>query len=99
MSDAQPDMFGATPHSTSPLIGLTVRLQRTVDRPCECGDTSVFIGEPAGPHVAALFCKNCRKHRGWLPKQAASFLRQTASAFGTSSSPIIVRDSRNSGPQ
>jgi hypothetical protein len=96
---AQPDMFGATPHNTSPLTGLVVQLQRTIDQPCDCGDTSVTIGKPAGPHVAALFCARCGKHRGRLPKRVANFLAQTASAFGTSSSPIIIRDSSNSGPQ
>jgi hypothetical protein len=96
---AQPDMFGVTPHSTSPLVGLVVQLQRTIDRPCDCGDTCVTIGQPAEPHVAALFCTCCGKHRGWLPKQVINFLTQIANVFGTSSSPIVIRDSNNSGPQ
>jgi hypothetical protein len=98
---SQPDMFGGTPvtsHSTSPLIGLAVQLQRTVDRPCECGGTAAIIGQPKGPHVGALYCASCQKHRSWLPKTVACFLSETVRVFGKSSSPIIVRDSSNSGP-
>ena len=82
---------------TSVLVGTVVQLQRTIDKPCRCGETSIIIGQPVGPHVAALFCTNCRKHRGWLPKQVASFLSETTSIFGASSLPIIIRDSSNSG--
>ena len=94
-------MFGGTPvtsHSTSPLVGLAVQLQRTIDRPCECGGTAVIVGESKGPHVGVLYCASCQRHRGWLPKTVACFLSETVRVFGKSSSPIIVRESSNSGP-
>jgi hypothetical protein len=100
-NSAQLDLFNVTScvtaQSTSPLVGVVVQLQRTIDRPCRCGETSVVIGEPTGPHVAALYCLNCQRHRGWLRKEVARFLTETISTFGRSSSPIIIRDSIYSG--
>jgi hypothetical protein len=76
----------------SALVGLRIRLQRTVDRPCAlCGVNSVTIGQGAGPHVAGLLCSGCSNHRGWLPRSIADFLAESIGKFGRLAAPITVR--------
>jgi len=68
----------ASPADTATdLIGLRIRLNRTVDVPCgACG--SVVVGQGAGPH-----CASCDHHRGWLPKPITEFCwRPSASLAG-----------------
>jgi hypothetical protein len=89
---------GRPPHIQSmidatPLIGLRIRLERTIDVPCGvCGHTFVVIGKCAGPHVASLHCAGCDRHRGWLPKAIADFLVGTIRRFGWPSEAIIIRN-------
>ena len=64
------------------IIGLRVRLECTIDAPCACGETTVVIGQGAGPHVASLQCAGCNRHRGWLPKAIAEFLVDVVMRFG-----------------
>jgi len=52
----------------SPLVGLTIQLARSIDRPCRCGDSSVTIGSSTKVHAGSLHCAQCGVHRGWLPK-------------------------------
>lgn len=67
----------------TPLVGLRVRLQRTIDVPCgACGETVVVISDGAGPHVASLHCAACDRHRGWLPKAITKFLLVAINRFG-----------------
>ena len=76
------------------LKGMVVSLERTTDRPCRsCGATLVVVGEPKGPHLAALYCTGCDRHRGWLSKQVADFLIETVRLFGAPDVPLVVRDS------
>jgi hypothetical protein len=86
------------PHATktqpAPLIGLKIRLRRTIDVPCgECGETVVVIGDGAGPHIASLRCAACNRHRGWLPKTVAEFLLETIARFGRPSEIITIQNS------
>ena len=81
----------------TPLVGLRVRLERTIDVPCAaCGETVVVIGQGAGPHVASLHCASCDRHRGWLPETVASFLRETISRFGRPTRTLTIRNSTTS---
>jgi hypothetical protein len=76
------------------LIGLPIRLERTIDGPCAvCGETAVIIGAGTGPHVAALRCRRCDRHRGWLPKTVADFLIALIARFGRPAEPITIRNS------
>ncbi len=76
------------------LIGLHIRLDRTIDVPCGvCGETVVVIGQGRGPHVASLGCASCDRHRGWLPKAVADFLMATIAQFGLPSEAITIRTS------
>ena len=51
----------------TPLVGLRIRLERTIDVPCGvCGHMVVVIGQGAGPHVASLHCAARERHRGWV---------------------------------
>lgn len=77
------------------IIGLTVRLERTIDVPCvACGQTDVVIGVGAGPHVASLQCASCERHRGWLPKTVADFLIDVVARFGRPAEPITIHNSQ-----
>ena len=76
------------------LIGLPIKLQRTIDGPCAvCGETAVIIGAGAGPHVASLRCACCDRRRGWLPKTVADFLTNLVVRFGRPTDPITIRNS------
>ena len=76
------------------LIGLPIKLQRTIDGPCAvCGETAVIIGAGAGPYVASLRCARCDRHRGWLPTTVANFLTDLVVRFGRPAEPITIRNS------
>jgi hypothetical protein len=68
-----------------------VRLERSIDqaKPC-CGNTA-FVHAGHRPHVAELRCAVCGKHRGWLSKNALSFILETARLFGAPDEPVIIR--------
>jgi hypothetical protein len=57
----------------SDLAGLSVTLP---DR-CKCGENAAVIVE-----VASLQCKACGARRGWLPREACSFLCGIVKTFG-----------------
>ena len=79
----------------TPLVGLRIKLERTIDVPCGvCGQTTVVISPGAGPHVAGLHCAACDRHRGWLPKAAFDFLLVMVARFGWPSDPITIRNSQ-----
>jgi hypothetical protein len=76
------------------LIGLPIKLERTIDGPCAvCGETAVVVGAGAGPHVAALRCLCCGRHRGWLSKTVADFLMDLVVRFGRPTAPVTIRNS------
>ena len=84
---------------TDILIGLQIRLARTIDIPCaECGETTVAICSGAGPHMAALRCVYCQRYRGDLPKAVADFMVTAIDKFGRPTVPITVRDSKLAAP-
>jgi hypothetical protein len=75
------------------LTGLRFQLEQTKDVPCgACGQTVVVVGKAAGPHVASLHCATRDRHRGWLPKTVADFLRETISRFGWPTEAITIRN-------
>jgi len=77
----------------TPIVGLRIRLRRTIDTPCAaCGGTTVAVGEGVGPHVAALHCPDCRRHRGWLSRPIAEFLVEIVARFGQPHEPILIRN-------
>jgi hypothetical protein len=91
MTDTMPPPGG----SATTLIGLRIRLERTVDVPCGmCGETTVAIGPGVGPHVAGLHCAGCDRHRGWLSKAAFDFLTAMVAQFGKPTEPITVRNAQ-----
>ena len=73
------------------LVGLVVEL----DRGCAwCGSAALVIAGPgAGPHAAALACPHCHRNGGWLPREAADFVRAVVRKFGRPSEPVVVRHS------
>jgi hypothetical protein len=75
-----------SPQSQSPLIGLRVVL---ADRdPCRrCGGGQVVLGSSASIHAAGMTCACCGAFRGWLGKEAATFITQRDAPTG----PIIIR--------
>jgi hypothetical protein len=79
---------------TDILIGLQIKLARTIDVPCaECGETTVAICSGADPHMASLRCVCCQRFRGDLPKAIAEFLVTAIDMFGRPTVPITVRNS------
>jgi hypothetical protein len=79
---------------TAPLVGLLIRMQRTIDVPCSvCGETDVVIGLGAGPHAASLHCASCSRHRGWLPKLVRDFLAEVVRLHGWPTDPITIHSS------
>jgi hypothetical protein len=78
----------------TPLVGLRIRLQRTIDTPCgACGETVVVISHGAGPRAASLRCASCERHRGWLPKAITEFLLTAINQFGWAPDAITIRNS------
>jgi hypothetical protein len=70
------------------LIGLTVR----PDDDCPaCGEGVSIIKAAKPPHVGALVCVGCGKHRGWLPRHARDFITETIKQFGRPNEPIAYR--------
>ena len=79
--------------NAAPIIGLRIRLQRAIDTPCACGEAAVVIGQGVGPHVAALYCAACERHRGWLPSAIAEFLLDVVRRFGRPVDAVAIRNS------
>jgi hypothetical protein len=86
-----PDLFGATPELASPAIGMTVKLDRDIDRQQPCHDNLAIIRPGKPPHSGELRCATCNAHRGWLPQTVLNFITETTRRFGTPTEPIIVR--------
>jgi hypothetical protein len=66
------------------LVGLRIRLKRTIDVPCgTSGGTVVVIVAGPAPRAASPHCGACDRHRGWLPKVISDFcFRSSASSVG-----------------
>ena len=78
---------------TDPLIGLKVKLPSR----CRCGTDAAVIGPGTVTHRAAVRCANCDKHRAWLSKDTASWLKAVANKFGAP--PLITLRTKNSALQ
>jgi hypothetical protein len=78
---------------TTPIIGPRIRLDRTIDTPCACGEPTVTIGPGTEPHVASLTCAACDRHRGWLPRAIAEFLLEVVRRFGRPADAVAIRNS------
>jgi hypothetical protein len=78
---------------SAPAIGMTVRLDREIDRqrPCHYNYAIVCAGKP--PHAAELRCSACNAHRGWLPKAALVFIVEMTARFGAPAKPLVLRNS------
>jgi hypothetical protein len=75
----------ATPHD--PLLGLTVELPDE----CRCASNVAIIGAGTQIHRAALNCRSCGRHRGWLSKFTADWITHVAARFGA---PEIIKIKR-----
>jgi hypothetical protein len=88
------DLFDATQwpsEPASPAIGMTVKLDRDIDRQRPCHDNLAIIHPGKPPHSAELRCATCNAHRGWLPQTVLNFILETTRRFGAPTEPIIVR--------
>ena len=76
------------------IVGLQIKLERTIDVPCtDCGETVVIVGLGTDPQVAALRCICCDRQRGWLPKVITNFLARSVTLFGRPMEPILIHNS------
>jgi hypothetical protein len=75
----------------SGLIGMTIKLDRNVDRQKPCCDNLAVIHPGKPPHAAELRCAGCDAHRGWAPKPMLDFITETARRFGAPAEPITWR--------
>jgi hypothetical protein len=78
-----------------PLHGLSVQLSDV----CQCGSCDAVIGEGKGPHRASLFCRQCERHRGWMPNEAHAFVAEVVKKFGKLTTPIRIQRKRSEGEQ
>jgi hypothetical protein len=88
------DLFDNTtwkPAPTSPAIGMTVRLDRDIDRLKPCHANIAIIHPGKGGHAGELRCATCGRHRGWASKAMIDFITETARRFGAPAEPLIWR--------
>jgi hypothetical protein len=72
---------GIATTTTSPLIGLGVRLDNETLKPC-CGAKIAIIGRTIGPHAAVLYCERCGRQRGSISTSTINWLTAVAKRFG-----------------
>jgi hypothetical protein len=77
----------SAPPSTSPIIGLRVRLSQA----CRCGGFIATIGSSSGPHGHRLDCVHCGVWRQWLAHREADFITAVSKKFGAPTEPIVLR--------
>jgi hypothetical protein len=85
------DLFDATEWRLPPAIGMTVKLDRDVDRQHPCHDNLAVLHPGKAGHAAELRCATCGHHRGWASKAMIEFITETARRFGAPSEPLIWR--------
>jgi hypothetical protein len=71
-----------------------LRLVRGIDadRPC-CENLAAINPRPDTIHAAELRCVGCGKFRGWMPREALTFLNEVTQRFGAPTAPLVLRDS------
>jgi hypothetical protein len=74
--------------TSDPLVGLAVVL---ADR-CRCGGNLARV-DPSALHQAALSCRGCGRHRGFLERNTANFVTEIIKQFGPLTQPIVLRRS------
>jgi hypothetical protein len=75
------------------IVGLSVKLDRPVDREQPCCRNVCIIGAGKGPHAGDLHCADCGQHRGWLSQTSAQWTESVVMRFGAPTTPIVVRKS------
>jgi hypothetical protein len=84
-----PDLFG---HAPQPPFGLLVRLVGRHDHHhADCHDLAEIL-PGRGPHVAALQCLTCGKHRGWLAIKEFNFINALVARHGPPTEAIVLRN-------
>jgi hypothetical protein len=73
-------------------IGMTVRLDRTIDRSKPCCSNIARIHPGKAQHAAELRCAECNSHRGWLRVEALTFLKSLTQHWSAPTEPLILRD-------
>jgi hypothetical protein len=79
--------------SSTPLLGLTVKLDRPVDRDRPCCNNVCIISAAEAPHAGALHCADCGQRRAWLSKSTAQWIEHVVTRFGAPTTPIVLRKS------
>jgi hypothetical protein len=74
------------------LLGLLVALP---DACKACGSRDAIVGEGRGPHRAALHCRECERHRGWLGAVTHAFLVEVINKFGRPNEAISIQRGDN----
>jgi hypothetical protein len=82
------DLFGAPT-----LIGLKVKLDRSLDREKPCCRNICIIHPGKELHAGEFRCADCGQHRGWLSKSTAAWIENIIARFGAPTTPIVVRPS------
>jgi hypothetical protein len=80
-----------SPQLLFPPIGMMVKLDRSIDRRRPCHDNLAVVHPGRAQHAAELRCALCRRHRGWLPAEAFTFLNSVSQKFGAEEA-IVLRD-------
>jgi hypothetical protein len=70
----QQELFPKPEAPVSPVEGMRLKLDRKIDREKPCCSNIAIIHVGKGPHAAELRCAKCGSHRGWLPREATSWL-------------------------
>jgi hypothetical protein len=74
------------------VVGLTVRLDRAIERERPCHNNLAVIRGGKPPHAGELRCAAaCGAHRGWLSLATRDFILETVRRFGAPVEPITVR--------
>jgi hypothetical protein len=69
----QEQMFDAP--TASLINGMRLKLERKIDLQKPCFRNMAIVHAGKGPHAAELRCAKCGSHRGWLPKEAVTWLQ------------------------
>jgi hypothetical protein len=87
----QSELFETT--SSSPLIGMMVQLDRSIDQLKPCCSNMAIVTIDKGQHAAGLVCASCGRHRGWISKSTTTNLQAIIDQWGVPTKPLVVRDS------
>jgi hypothetical protein len=74
------------------ILGLVVTLP---DACRACDSRDAIVSERRGPHRAALHCRECATHRGWLGVVTYDFLVEVVAKFGRPDQPIAIKRGNN----